>query len=72
MDDATASIDLALQVAAYFGLDAGESRRIVAESVKSAARWRKEATALGLTAIECDRMASAFEHVDLDRARRSR
>jgi hypothetical protein len=32
-------------------------------------KWRDEAARLGLTKAEIDRMASAFEHQDLETAR---
>ncbi|MGH7014607.1 MAG: type II toxin-antitoxin system HipA family toxin [Stellaceae bacterium] len=60
--DGTASLDLALSVAAHFRLKGDAPRRIVAEVGAAVASWRREAKALGLTAKEIDRMASAFEH----------
>jgi len=67
-DDATASLKLALDVAGYFELTAGEAGQIAAEVGKAVATWRKVAARLGLTAAEIDRMASAFEHEDLKAA----
>jgi serine/threonine-protein kinase HipA len=69
LDDGTASLKLALNVAGYFELAPQEALRIAAEVAKAVSRWRKEAAALGLTKPEIDRMASAFEHEDLAAAR---
>ena len=69
LDDGTASLKLALEVAAYFELGTGEVRQIAAEVGQAVARWRKVAAKLGLTSGEIDRMASAFEHEDLKAAR---
>jgi len=68
LEDATASLDLAFEVAAYFELEPGQARKIAAEVGQAVAKWRKEAAKLGLTAAEIDRMASAFEHNDLKAA----
>jgi serine/threonine-protein kinase HipA len=65
LDDGTASLDLAMEVAAYFELDAGAARAIAAEVGQSVTTWRQEAAHLGLTHAEIDRMGSAFEHKDL-------
>jgi len=70
LDDATASLDLALSVARYFELDIGAAREIAREVAGATATWRTEAQALGLGQAELDRMASAFEHADLDAATR--
>lgn len=69
LDDGTASLKLALEVAEYFELDLKEARAIVAEVGKAAAEWRTEAAKLGLTKAEIERMASAFEHENLKAAR---
>jgi serine/threonine-protein kinase HipA len=65
LDDGTASLKLALDVAGYFELTTKEARKIAAEVGKAAANWRKVAAKLGLNQAEIDRMASAFEHSDL-------
>ena len=49
LDDGTASLKLALEVAAYFELGTGEARQIAAEVGQAVARWRKVAAKLGLT-----------------------
>ncbi|NLE61824.1 MAG: type II toxin-antitoxin system HipA family toxin [Planctomycetes bacterium] len=68
--DATASLDLAFEVAEYFGLTANEARRIASEAGTVVGGWRQEAASAGLSGQEIDRMTSAFEHRDLDAARR--
>jgi serine/threonine-protein kinase HipA len=68
LDDQTASLDVAMSVANYFELKAAEAHRIAVEVAVSVSGWREEAGRVGLTARECDRMASAFEHRDLKAA----
>jgi serine/threonine-protein kinase HipA len=65
LDDATASLELALATAAYFELSESEAAAIAAEVGRAVAGWRAEASALGVSRIEIDRMESAFEHDDL-------
>lgn len=65
LDDGTASLNLALEVAEYFELDAEQAREIATEVGQAVADWRQEAARLELTAAQIDRMASAFEHDDL-------
>jgi len=69
LDDGTASLDLAMTVTGYFELDEGEAKTIAGEVGQAVATWREEATRMGLTHTEIDRMASAFEHDDLRDAR---
>jgi serine/threonine-protein kinase HipA len=68
-DDNTASLVLAMEVAGYFDLDAGTARAVAAEVGNAVSEWRAEAARHGLTKAEIDRMASAFEHRDLEIAR---
>ena len=65
LDDATASLSLALEVAEYFGLSLPEARGIAREVGVAVSEWRREAALLGIAPTEIDRMASAFEHDDL-------
>jgi serine/threonine-protein kinase HipA len=65
LDDGTASLKLAYDVAPYFELTADEARTIVREVGSAVSQWRRQAEKLGLTKPEMDRMASAFEHNDL-------
>jgi serine/threonine-protein kinase HipA len=68
-DDNTASLALALDVAGYFGIDASRARDIAAQVGQAVSKWRNEAARHGLTKLEIDRMASAFEHRDMEMAR---
>lgn len=68
LEDGTASLGRAMEVADYFELDAKTARAIAAEVGQTVATWRHEAESLGLSASEIDRMASAFEHDDLQAA----
>ena len=72
LDDCAASLALALEVAAYFELGLDDAQQIVAEVGRSVSGWRSEAESLGLDPAEIDRMASAFEHEDLAKARSGR
>jgi len=64
-DDGTATLDLAMQVAAYFGLRTAEAREIARDVGRAVSRWRREAEHIGIASAQADRMASAFEHDDL-------
>jgi len=65
LDDGTASLELAYEVASYFELAATDARAVAREVGKAVSSWRKEAGKLGVSNAEVDRMASAFEHADL-------
>ena len=65
-----ASLDLALSVAEYFRLSPTQARQTAYEVGRAVARWREEATTLGIAAAEMDAVASAFEHEDLTEALR--
>ena len=65
LDDGTASLDLALDVAGYFELGDAEARKIANEVGEAVGSWRAVATRLGLSTGQIDRIASAFEHADL-------
>jgi serine/threonine-protein kinase HipA len=60
LEDGTASLKLAYEVASYFELKAAEARAIAREVGKAVSSWRKEAARLGVSNSEIDRMASAF------------
>jgi serine/threonine-protein kinase HipA len=61
-----------MEVAGYFELDAGKAREIASQVGRAVSKWRDEAARQGLTKQEIDRMASAFEHEDLQLANRRR
>lgn len=66
--DQTASLELALSVAPHFELQSREAKKIAKEVAESTRSWKKTATTLKIKKREIDRMASAFEHVDLEMA----
>jgi len=68
LDDGTASIELALEVAAYFELGKDEARTIISDVAKVTNKWRKTAAGIGLQSAEIERMSSAFEHQELKKA----
>lgn len=72
LDDATASLELALEVAPYFEMDDALAQAMVAEIARGTAPWRRTAESYGLASAETSRMAGAFEHADLELVRRLR
>jgi serine/threonine-protein kinase HipA len=70
LDDATCDIGLALSVAGYFGLTAKAAKAIISDVGRAVSTWRDVARANGARPSEIERMASAFEHDDLERAKR--
>ncbi len=59
-----------MEVAEYFRFDKDAANGIIKEVGTAVSSWRRNAASLGLKAAEIDRMASAFEHKDLDFARK--
>jgi serine/threonine-protein kinase HipA len=68
--DQTASLEVALDAASEFDLDARNARNIIGEVAKAVARWRTEALATGIKHGEIEEMASAFEHPEAHAAQR--
>jgi serine/threonine-protein kinase HipA len=68
LDEATCSLDLLESACGYFGLGLKEARLIIREVAKVTKNWRAIAVEVGAKASEISRMASAFEHEDLNRA----
>jgi len=68
IENATASIDLALSVAEYFDLKPSEAKGIAAEVGLAVTQWREEARRAGISDAEINRMSSAFDHEDLKKA----
>jgi serine/threonine-protein kinase HipA len=66
--DPSASLDVAASVAHYFDLDNLQAKGIFKEVGLATALWREEAAKLKIKKTEIDRMASAFEHDDLQKA----
>jgi serine/threonine-protein kinase HipA len=65
MEDGTASLELAMSVAGYFGLNLAEARNMAGQAGRAVSKWRTVAAKIGLKKAEIERMASAFEHDDL-------
>jgi serine/threonine-protein kinase HipA len=68
VDDGTCDLDLVLQVAPLFALSPDDARAIVAAVGAVVSTWRAVAEARGARSAEIRRMASAFDHADLERA----
>lgn len=68
-DDPSASLDLAVANADYFGVDTDEACSIATEVFNVVSGWRAFGDELGLSGAEIERMASAFEHDDAKKAR---
>jgi len=66
--DGTASLDLAYQVAEHFGLKPDKAQAITLEVGAAVKNWRTVAKGVHLSGAEIDRMASAFEHAELQKA----
>jgi len=65
----SASFEVVMSTAEYYGLGKADTRRIVSQVVAAVSKWRKEAARLGSSSREISRMASAFEHEAADNAR---
>ncbi|MDR1647212.1 MAG: type II toxin-antitoxin system HipA family toxin [Zoogloeaceae bacterium] len=68
LDEGTCSIDLLQSAAIYFGLSPAQARAIVQEVARVTQSWQAVAREAGVKATGIDRMASAFEHDDLQAA----
>lgn len=66
-DDPSASLNLAFEVADFFGIKNKQARVIAAELGTTVPGRRGGAKAMGLSAREIERMASAFQHNDLNK-----
>lgn len=70
LDDSSASLELAMAVAEYFQLDQKPAQKIAGEVGRAVSTWREQASGMGIQSAEIERMSSAFEHIDLDLARK--
>ena len=68
IDDATCDVELVLEAAEFFNLSQHKARHIIKEIATATAQWRHIAAISGAPAREIQRMSSAFEHHDLERA----
>ncbi len=69
-NDSTASIDTALSVIDEFRLEKNQAYKIVKQVATAVSSWRDIAQQFGLSKKEIDRMASAFEHAELKKAKK--
>lgn len=70
LDDATASLDLALSVAADFRLSLKEAKSIIKHIANHVQTWRQVAQISNLSPAEITTMASAFDHHDAQFAKK--
>jgi serine/threonine-protein kinase HipA len=70
LDDRTASIELALDVAAHFRVSARNAKTIVIETERATSDWRDVASGLGIRSSEFGRMDGAYETTQRALARR--
>lgn len=68
LDEGTCSISLAEQQAAFFSLKRDQARRVITEVAGAVSQWRAIAAQVGQSESAINRMASAFEHDDLERS----
>jgi serine/threonine-protein kinase HipA len=68
LDEGTCSLDLLESASEYFDLKLKAARAVIKEVALATSQWRIVAKKVGLQRSEIDRMSSAFEHKDLDRA----
>ena len=60
------SIPYALEQAPYFNIKPDEARQIIQVVATAVSKWRDVAAKVGQTPSQIERMASAFEHADLE------
>lgn len=68
--DSTASLELAIDVASHFNLKNSQTKKIIKKAGEAVTTWREEALKFKIKKGEIDRMASSFEHEDLQKANR--
>lgn len=68
LDEGTCSLDLLESAAEYFSLALADARGIIKEVASATSGWRETAKEVGARGAEINRMASAFEHDDLNKA----
>jgi serine/threonine-protein kinase HipA len=59
-DDNSQDIELVKGVAEYFRIKPGDADKYIDQIVKAVRQWRKEASALGISMQEQEKMATAF------------
>jgi serine/threonine-protein kinase HipA len=68
LNEGTCSIELLEAASAYYALTVGQARAIIKVAAHVTALWREVAREVGARAAEISRMASAFEHTELQQA----
>ena len=68
LDEGTCDLDLVVSVAEYFGLAPAVAKTTIKNVATATATWREVAAAVEVSPTEIRRMASAFDHSDLDKA----
>lgn len=68
LDEGTCSVELLQETAGYFGLGDRQSCTIIREVAEVTRTWQAVAAGVGARRVEITRMASAFEHEDLQAA----
>lgn len=68
LDEGTCSLDLLEEASGFFAMTLPQARKIIRQVADATATWRETATAVGARSAEINRMSSAFEHKDLERA----
>ena len=68
LDEGTCSLDLLEEASEYFALTLAQARAIIKEVATVTAAWRDTARSVGARSAAINRMASAFECEDLQRA----
>lgn len=59
-----------MEVAPYFGIKPDRAREIVAEADRAVSAWRTRGREIGMSEVELDQFADAFEHAERDAAHR--
>ena len=68
LDEGTCSVELLQETPEYFGLGTRQARTIIREVAEVTRTWQAVAAEVGAKRAEITRMASAFEHEDLQAA----
>jgi serine/threonine-protein kinase HipA len=65
------TVDALMSVTSYFRMAAPHARKMLGRVERAVARWRAEGRVLGMSSVELDRFADAFEHPERAAARRT-
>jgi serine/threonine-protein kinase HipA len=66
-----ATIEALVSVAPYFRIQKARTREILGQVERAVSRWRREGRALGMSNVELEPFAPAFEHAERAAARRA-